>query len=86
MDNLFVTTYKIAPIYDKIFLSADPVLRRHIVRIGILEYEKTMLEMIELAQLEDKTKNIVQKIQSNRKALVDEFDSIIRLLHPTDNN
>ena len=80
MNDLFITTYEIAPIYNKTFLTADPVLRRHIVRIGILEYEKGLMEMIELADLEDKTKDIVQKIQGNRKELVEEYDALTRYI------
>lgn len=70
--------YEIAPIYNLGFLNADPIMRRHIVNIGVLEYEKAVMETVEMENLERKTKDIVSRIQRNREALVEEWDQMMK--------
>ena len=69
--------YEIAPIFDQCFLMASPVLRRHMVRIGILEYQKALMELVDLSKLEEQTKNVVHKIEKNRNDLVSEYELMI---------
>ena len=70
--------YEIAPIYNLEFLNADPIMRRHIVNIGVLEYEKAVMETVEMENLERKTKDILSRIQRNRAALVEEWDQMMK--------
>jgi len=72
--------YEIAPIFNTSFLLADPVLRKHIVMIGILEYEKALLEVKELEQIEQMTQIVINKIQKNRKHLVTEYESMMKYI------
>ena len=72
--------YEIAPIFDSAFLLADPVLRKHIVRIGILEYEKALLEVKELEQIEKMTQIVITKIQKNREKLVLEYEAMLKCI------
>lgn len=72
--------YEIAPIFNTSFLLADPVLRKHMVMIGILEYEKALLEVKELEQIEQMTQRVINKIQNNREHLVAEYESMMKCI------
>ena len=75
--------YEIAPIFEKSFLLADPILRRHMVRIGILEYEKAVLECVDLAQVEQTTQCIITKINDNRSKMVHEYEEMLANIQQT---
>ena len=72
--------YEIAPIFNTSFLLADPVLRKHIVMVGILEYEKALLEVKELEEIEKMTQIVITKIQKNREQLVAEYESMMKCI------
>ena len=72
--------YEIAPIFNASFLLADPMLRKHIVQIGILEYEKALLEIKDLEEIEKRTQTVINKIQKNREKLVVEYESMIKCI------
>ena len=72
--------YEIAPIFNTSFLLADPVLRKHIVMVGILEYEKALLEVKELEEIEKMTQTVITKIQKNREHLVAEYESMMKCI------
>ena len=72
--------YEIAPIFNTSFLFADPALRKHMVMIGILEYEKALLEVKELEQIEQITQRVINKIQNNREHLVAEYESMMKCI------
>ena len=72
--------YEIAPIFNASFLLADPLLRKHIVQIGILEYEKALLEIKDLEEIEKRTQTVITKIQKNREKLVVEYESMMKCI------
>tara|TARA_B100001250_G_scaffold414508_1_gene453414 strand:+ start:5421 stop:5678 length:258 start_codon:yes stop_codon:yes gene_type:complete len=72
--------YEIAPIFNASFLLADPMLRKHIVQIGILEYEKALLEIKDLEEIEKRTQTVINKIQKNREKLVVEYESMMKCI------
>lgn len=80
LDDGDTIMYEIAPIYDQTFLMACPMLRRHIMRVGLLEYEKVKMEAVDLDRLERATQAVVSKIKKNREDLVKEYECMLKTL------
>ncbi len=78
--------FEIAPIYDASFLLANPILRRHMLQIGILEYEKALLEIRDLEEIERMTQTVITKIQKNREKLVLEYDTMMQFIRDSISN
>tara|TARA_Y100000389_G_C16962950_1_gene271927 strand:- start:145 stop:333 length:189 start_codon:yes stop_codon:yes gene_type:complete len=56
------------------------------LQIGILEYEKALLEIRDLEEIERMTQTVITKIQKNREKLVLEYDTMMQFIRDSISN